>query len=287
LKSASGGTESLKIAIVGCGYVGQAIARYWRQYGHLVTVTTTTPQRVEELQSLADRVLVVKGNDPTAIGTALEGQELVLLSLGARQRDAYRETYLETARTLSPLLSGETSVKQVIYTGSYAVYGDRQGQWVDENTPVAPANENGEILAETERVLLAGDRQDLAVCILRLGGIYGPGREIAKIFRPLAGTTRPGTGREVSNWIHLDDIVAALEFARAHRLRGVYNLVNDTPLEQKELLDRLCELHNLEPISWDPTATERRPYNARVSNRKLIEAGFRCRYPQTRLDLIP
>jgi len=116
-------------------------------------------------------------------------------------------------------------VRQLIYTGSYAVYGDREGAWVDEASPVAPANPNGHS-CETEQVLLSASSDDMSVCILRLGGIYGPRRELVKIFGRVAGTIRPGNGEDATNWIHLDDIVAAIKFARQHRLQGIYNLVD-------------------------------------------------------------
>jgi len=120
-------------------------------------------------------------------------------------------------KPLASVLKQVHSVRQLIYTGSYAVYGDREGAWVDEASPVAPANPNGQILCETEQVLLSASSDD-SVCILRLGGIYGPRRELVKIFGRVAGTIRPGNGEDATNWIHLDDIVAAIKFARQHRL---------------------------------------------------------------------
>jgi len=66
---------------------------------------------------------------------------------------------------------------------------------VDEASPVAPANQ---ILCETEQVLLSASSDDMSVCILRLGGIYGPRRELVKIFGRVAGTIRPGNGEDAT-----------------------------------------------------------------------------------------
>ncbi|MBW4692874.1 MAG: NAD-dependent epimerase/dehydratase family protein [Lyngbya sp. HA4199-MV5] len=267
------------VTIIGCGYVGRAVAQRWRQ-SLTVTVTTTTPDRVEELSAIAQNVQVVKGNDEAGLRSLLQDQSVVLLSVGAPNVNAYEEAYLQTAKTLVAVLNSVPSVRQVIYTGSYAVYGDRQGAWVDEASPVAPANRNGEILAETEQVLLSAASDTLKVCVLRLGGIYGPGRRLVKIFGRAAGTTRPGNGDDAANWVHLDDIVGAIDFARQHSLTGIYNLVGGVPVTTRELLERVFAVHNLPNVVWDASQPSTRPYNARVSNQKLIDAGYQFLYPE-------
>ncbi len=275
----------MKIAIIGCGYVGTVIARFWSQSGHLVTATTTTPEKISELEQVAKSVVVIKGDDLDALQDVVKEQDVVLLSVSIRAANrsvsAYRETYLETAKNLVAALKQASSVKQLIYTGSYAVLGDKNGEWTDENSPVAPANENGKIMYEVEQVLLAAQSETLGVCILRLAGIYGPGRELIKIFGRWAGTTRPGNGEDYTNWIHLDDIVGALEFVRLKQLQGIYNLTNDMPLQRREFFERLFQLHGLSKISWDGLASSVRPYNARLSNQKIKAAGFQLIHPET------
>jgi nucleoside-diphosphate-sugar epimerase len=270
----------MTVAIIGCGYVGMAIARFWQQAGIAVTATTTTPDRLSQLEAIAQKAVVLMGHDADALRSVLNNQQTVLLSVGAPSADAYEETYLQTAKTLAQVLSETPTVQQVIYTGSYAVYGDQQGEWVDETSAIAPANRNGEILAETEQVLLESATQNRRVCVFRLGGIYGPGRELVKIFGRAAGSTRPGDGSDASNWIHLDDIVGAIDFAHHHQLHGIYNLVQDVPLTTGALLDGVFTKHNLPPVNWDPAQKSNRPYNAKVSNRKLREAGYSFQHPQ-------
>ncbi|MBW4486532.1 MAG: SDR family oxidoreductase [Trichocoleus desertorum ATA4-8-CV12] len=295
----------MKVAIIGCGYVGMATARCWRQAGCTVTATTTSVPRLSELEAIADHAVLAQGNDETSLAEALADQQVVLLSVGARSPSSYEETYLQTAKTLVKVLAQTPSVQQLIYTGSYAVYGDQQGNWVDETSPVKPANRNGEILAETEQVLLNAQLQPFSqesvapensgspqnwgargatsavkVCVLRLGGIYGPGRELQRIFGRAAGTTRPGTGAEPSNWIHLDDIVGAIAFAQEHQLQGIYNLVQEVTLTSRELIEQVCQRYNLAPVNWDESQPSARPYNAKVSNQKLKSAGYQFIYPE-------
>ena len=271
----------MNVAIIGCGYVGCAVAQYWQKnMSFVVTATTTTPERVPELQTVAQQVVVVQGNDSDLLKSVLRNQDVVLLSVGAKSADVYEETYLHTAQTLVSVLKQIPSVQQLIYTGSYAVYGDRNGAWVDEESLIAPAHQNGQILSDTEQVLLSGSSENLRVCILRLGGIYGPGRELVKIFGRYAGTTRPGNGKDTTNWIHLDDIIGGIRFARRNRLQGIYNLVDDAHLTTGELLDRVCETHNLPKVKWDSSQESKRPYNAKVSNKKIKDAGYKFIHPQ-------
>ena len=190
-----------------------------------------------------------------------------------------------TARNLVTALENNQSVKQVIYTGSYGILGDKKGAWTDENAPVAPANENSKILVQTEEVLLSANSAKLKVCVLRLSGIYGPGRELIKIFRRSAGTTRPGKGTDYSNWVHLEDIVNGIELARLKQLVGIYHLNSDEILETREFFHRLFETYNLPPINWDTKVTSNRPYNLRLSNKKIKDAGLNLIYPQIIFDL--
>lgn len=271
----------MNIAIIGCGYVGCAVAQTWQQkMTFMVTATTTTPERVPTLQTVAQKVVVTQGNDREKLKSVLHNQDIVLLSIGAKGASLYEDTYLNTAKTLVEILQNTPSVKQLIYTGSYSVYGDHNGAGVDEETLATPSHDNGKILKATEDILLGASSEKLRVCILRLGGIYGPNRELIKIFSRVPGTTRPGNGEDVANWIHLDDIVGAIEFVRLNHLQGIYNLVDDAGLTSGELLDSLMEKHNLPKVQWDHTAKNNRSYNVKVSNQKIKEAGYKLIRPQ-------
>ena len=151
----------MKISIIGCGYVGSAIARLWQEKGHTVTVTTTTPDKVSNLSTIADRVIVTKGDDLGTLQEVLTDRDVVLLCVGAKKRDrsTYEQAYLQTAKNVVSLAQNIPSIKQIIYTGTHAILGDRQGKWTDEECPVATVNENSEILAKTESVLLSAQNK--------------------------------------------------------------------------------------------------------------------------------
>jgi nucleoside-diphosphate-sugar epimerase len=270
----------MKAAILGCGYVGKAVARRWKTQGVSVTATTTNPDRVNDLQTVADAVQVVNGSDAEGIAALLQGQDTLLICVGAGRQANYEETYLNTAKTVVGALDQAPHLKHIIFTSTYSVYGNHEGAWVREDHPAQPATDNGQIMLETEQTLLNAATGDRAVCIFRLGGIYGPGRELATIYSRAAGQTRPGAGHEGSNWVHLDDIVGAIALAQTQSLSGLYNLVQDEIPTVRELIDRVCTANHLDPVKWDPSQPSARPYNVRVSNQKLKAAGYEFQHPR-------
>lgn len=273
-----------KAAILGCGYVGTAVARRWTNQGIQVTATTTTPARVTDLHGVADEVKVVHGSDLAAVTDLLRSHKVVLIAVAGGRRAGYEAVYLNTAKTVLRALSQAPNLRHIIYISSFSVYGHQQGRWVTEADPINPATENTQVLANTEQTILSAATPDRQVCVLRLGGIYGPNRELQKIYRRAAGSVRPGTGTEGSNWVHLDDIVSAIDFAQKHVLGGIYNVVQDEVLTSKALIDRVCQAHNLPPVTWDPSRPSERPHNVRVSNQKLKAAGYQFQQPNFNLQ---
>ena len=269
----------MKVVIIGCGYVGTAIAQHWRDGGINVLATTTRADRMSELMTVADRVEVLRGTDAERLRLALAGRQVALVCVGPKQPEDYVETYLGTAQTLAQVLPN-TDVEQLIYTSTYSVYGQHQGAWVTEDMPAMPATEKGKTIAAAEQALLETYTPQRRVCVLRLGGIYGPGRTLEKIYSRLAGTVRPGKGDEGSNWVHLDDIVGAIDWVHQNRLSGIYNLVQDEVLTVRELITTVCNYYQLDPVQWDETQPSDRPYNVRVSNAKLKRTGYQFIHPK-------
>ncbi|MEM6256439.1 MAG: SDR family oxidoreductase [Cyanobacteria bacterium P01_D01_bin.156] len=274
------------IAILGCGYVGSALAACWQEQGHFVTGTTTRQERVASLQSLLSKVAVITGDDANAIQSLVQAQDTVVVSVaptGFQVADeaTYEQTYLTTAKNLLQALKQTPSVKQVIYLSSCSVYGDRQGEWVDENAAIFPSEPRSQMLYEAEQIISQANSEDQRICILRLGGIYGPGRELVGMLGGMAGMTLPGRGERVINWIHRDDIVGVIEFARLNQLQGIYNLVDDSQLTIKDQLEQICSRYGLPSVHWDQSRLSLPGKSVRVSNYKLKATGYQFIYPQS------
>lgn len=280
----------MRITIVGCGDVGSALARHWSHNPELkLTLTTTREQRRSELASLAERVHVLRAEDRDALRTALAEADVAVFTLapgGDRPVDeqAYAATYRASFAALQAVLPDLPQLRQIIYTGSCSVYGDAAGGWVDEDTPVSPRDGHSQVLLESEQLLAGCRGPRRRVCVLRLGALYGAGRELAPRFRRLAGSTRPGTGRHHSHWIHRDDVVGAIALAVQQRWDGVVNLVDDRPITVAELLERACEASGEEPVRWDPAAeTGPPPADRRIRNSRLHQLGYSLLHPELQL----
>lgn len=266
----------MKILIIGCGYVGMALAGLWKEGGqHDLTVTTTREERIPELREVAQRVAVFDSTHPKGLDELLAGQDVVILSVGSKGRDSYQECYLDTARQISEAMNRmDQPPQQLIYTSSTSVYGSRNGEWVTEETPLSPGNAQAQILCDTEQLLLEELPEGCAVCIFRLAGIIGPGREPRDRVKGLAGQELAGNGDNYVNLIQRDDIVQAIDTAVAKRLSGIYNLCGDTRLTRREYYDGLCEELGVAPIRWNSDLPSIHGGNKRVSNEKAKSVGL-------------
>lgn len=273
------------LTVIGCGYVGAVLAEYWQQQGHQVMGTATSPERVALLQSTLSQARQVRGDDALALTDVVSHQATVVVSVAPPRAQAsdpsvYAATYLPLVQNLAKAIQQAPQPLQVIYLSSCSVYGDRQGAWVDETATIVPTTTHMQILYEAEQTLLEAGSSSQSVCLLRLGGIYGPGRELVKRYANLAGKTLPGQGDRVINWIHLADIVGTIEFARANRLAGIYNVVDDSVMTVREQVALVCAQHRLPPVLWDESQPAQATKNLRVSNQKLKTAGYPLIYPK-------
>lgn len=164
--------------------------------------------------------------------------------------------------------------RKVVYLSTIGVYGDHGGGWVDESTPPQAALARTQMRIAAEQAWTNATGGDAA--ILRLAGIYGPGRNALATLR--AGTARriikPG---QVFNRIHVDDIASAIMAAVRHRGGGTWNVCDDEPAPPQDVIAYAAQLMGVVPPPEEAFATAemsamaRSFYasSARVSNAKL------------------
>lgn len=266
----------MRIGILGCGYVGQAAALQWKKEGYYLTATTRKPERIPFLKSITQDVYLI--NEQT-FASFIQQQDALLISVAPDTSLDYTSTYLKTAQQVASTIRYASHLQQIIYTSSTSVYGDLKGGWVNEDISIHHLDHNRQILYETEQVLFNLASDQLHVCILRLGEIYGPGREIEERLRRMQHQTFAGDGESYTNLIHLNDIVRALHFALEHQLQGIYNLCNDFHIPRKQFYQDICQKEHISPIHWDSSKQSLRGGNRRVSNQKIKTAGFTFKYP--------
>lgn len=271
------------IAIIGCGYVGSALAEKLVEAGHDVVATTTSPERANELGALGVRVAAVEIAEVDRLRTILSDREVVYLTIAPRNRGVdYRDVYVAGARNVTTAVN-EANVRRIIYTSSTRVYGQDDGSWVDETSPTEPADENGRVLVEAERVLLGPEERlenSRTVTVVRLSGIYGPGRDPAHRIAKLAGTQR-SDGDAYVNLIHRDDIVTALVALLSVQHHGALNLSEDQPEPRRVFYDRVLARAGLPPIQWiddsSPGCRGKRVRSDRIRELLNLELGHLAR----------
>lgn len=268
-----------RVAILGCGYVGTALGRSLAARGHDVVGTTTTPSREDELRGAGIRPAVLDLADLDELAALLADRDAVYLTIAPKTRGAdYRYVYLAAATKLMAAVEA-TPVRRIIYTSSTRVYGQDDGSWVDESSPTEPKDDQGRALLATERVLLdRGAASSRSVTVVRLSGIYGPGRDPAVRIRGLAGTTRDD-GHAYVNMVHLDDIAGALSALLAIDHHGVLNLGDDTPMTRRDYYDGVLRSAGLPAIQWRQPGGEVRR-GKRIRNERIKSLlSLTLRYP--------
>ena len=229
-------------------------------------------------------------NARSAVGEALGRSHVVIGSIAP---DEDGDPALKVHR--ADLESAGTHIKRLIYLSTTAVYGDQGGAWIDETAPLSPrsARARRRVAAEREWQALA-EQIEVPLDILRLSGIYGPGRSAIENLR--AGRARrivkPG---HVFNRIHVDDIVGVVAALVAADLVGaIYNLADDEPAPPQDVIAHAAELigHAVPPqedfASAEMSEMARSFYSEskRISNRRLKERlGLELRYPTYREGL--
>jgi len=193
-------------------------------------------------------------------------------------------------------LAHANRLRSIVYLSTVGVYGDHGGAWVDEETTPQPDSERGlERLAAENAWQKFGQRTGAAVAILRLAGIYGPGRNaLVQIARGDARRiVKPG---QVFNRIHVGDIAQAIEAAFARKAGGIFNVSDDEPSPPGDPLVFAAQLLGCDPPpeipfaeaapSLSPIALSFWQECRRVRNDKLKrELGVALTYPTYREGL--
>ena len=269
--------------VIGSGYVGTAVAMRMKRAGLPITATTRSVENVRELRGLMDDVRQLDITDPDLDLSFLADLQSLLISVApTRQNDGYSDVFARGMRNLVGALRRRPSTQplHITYISSVSVYGDRQGEEVWEYSALDSDSQVNSMLATAEELMLDIDRPDTSICVLRLGGIYGPGRDMVGMIREAAGQQVSKNGNAINAWSGLVDIARGVQFASDQKLIGIYNLVDDMQLSRRELSTLICDQDGLPPVLWSYSSGENeRSMNARVSNQKIKDAGFKLMSP--------
>lgn len=285
----------MRVVVVGCGYVGSELARQLAARDHDVTGVRRSSAGLESVEAVAEGVDAMRADatDPDSLVELPDADAVVFAaSSGGRGAEAARAVYVDGLRNVVEEYGGrDRAPDRLVYTSSTGVYGDHDGAWVDEGTPIEPTTEKTRVLAEAERVALE-DAAEVGIdgTVARFAGLYGPDRY--RLDRYLEGPVTAG----YLNMVHRDDAAGAIRFLlETDGARGEpVVVVDDEPVEKHAFADWLadeCEVDRPEKRSKEAriaagdlsAAAERRIRTSkRCSNDRLRGLGYEFAYPTFR-----
>ena len=279
----------MHVMIFGAGYSGKAIANALKDEAAMISGTTRSREKFPSLAAAGMTPLLFDGVhlDDDLIAAMGNVTHLVQSIAPGKNGDPLLALLGDDLKKLLP------NLKWVAYLSTVGVYGDHGGAWVDETTPCRPVSARSveRVSAETAWAK-AARKADAPLSILRLSGIYGPGRNAFMNFEK--GTARRLVKKDqVFNRIRVEDIGAALAFLARKNERGIFNVTDDEPCPPQDVVSFAATLMGVEPPAEqafetaDLTPMARSFYgeNKRVSNARIRDLGFDFRFPEYRLSL--
>ncbi len=237
---AHGNFAGKRLVIFGCGYVGGAVARQAVERGMSVTALTRNPAKAAALRAAGVGEVIEADLAGDAWHARIPGgAEFVVnaVSSGGGGLEGYRRSYVDGMKSIVGWAERNGGVGTLVYTGSTSVYPQDGGVTVDETAPTDGVGEHGEVLLTAERVLREAPATAVRRWIvLRLAGIYGPGR-MHLVEQVRAGSVA-GRGTHRLNLVHRDDICAAIWSALAASATvgsDVFNVADDGAAPKAEV----------------------------------------------------
>jgi nucleoside-diphosphate-sugar epimerase len=278
--------------IFGCGYLGQCVARLWRDAGDTVYAVTRSDRRALELaaEGLTPLVADVTRPESLVVLAGLADLATVLFAVGYDRTagPSIHQVYDEGFRLA--LDAAPPTARRVIYISTTGVYGPAGGAWVNEETHPNPVREGGRASLAAEGTLRASPYADRGVA-LRLAGIYGPGR-IPFLKQLEAGEPIAAVESGWLNLIHVDDAAQVVAAAAAfENVSQLYCVSDGTPVVRgdfyREAAQRIgAALPSFIPPEPDSPRAARAAADKRISNtRMLSELRVRLKYEDYRQGL--
>ncbi len=268
--------EPGSVLIIGCGDLGTEAGLQFAAAGHRVVGWRRSPE------VLPEPIVGAPADLARELPTIPPDTRIVVLTAAAtaRTREAYETAYSGAVERLVHALERDgVSPERVLFVSSTAVYSNDDGAVVDEQTPAVPASETGEVLRAAEQLL--HERLPGAI-VLRLAGIYGPGRT-RLIDQVRNGAAELSASPRMTNRIHRDDAAAAVVHLTTTAVdpEPIYVGVDNEPVDLCDVLQFLAERLGRQ-LGEGAATTRSRGGNKKCSNALLRASGFELTYPTYR-----
>ncbi len=283
----------MRVVILGCGYIGIELGRQLTDAGHDVTGVRRSDSGCQAIETAGFSAHQADLTDSDNVANLPDADWVVFAaSSGGRGADAAREIYVDAlGDAIDSYGSRASPSDRFVYTSSTGVYGDHDGEWVDEETPLDPTTDKTEVLVEAERI--ARERAaDYGIdgTVARFSGLYGPDRY--RLERYIEGPVTEG----YLNMVHRVDAAGAVAFLLTEdRARDEVVLVtDDEPADKWAFADWLADQcgvdeptkqtkgERLAEDGLSAAARRRIETSKRCSNDYLRELGYAFTYPTYR-----
>ncbi len=264
--------------IAGCGFLGEAAAGFFCAEGWRVAGITASPESAARLSRKIPTALSADLCSAEALAAVRRQHgpfDVVLhcASSGRGGAAAYQRIYVDGCARLAETFPDA----HLLFAGSTSVYAQADGEWVDESSPTRPDRETGRLLLAAEALCLAAGG-----CVLRLSGLYGPGRSVLlRKFLDGSAMLEEG-GRRWINQIHRDDAARAILTVAGRGERGeIFNVTDDHPATQREAYGWLAEYFARALPREGPADRDRKRgwTSKRVRNDRLRSLGWEPQFP--------
>lgn len=280
----------MRVAILGCGYVGLATGHQLKSDGHGVVGVRRSEAGLNAIEDAGFEGVQADMTDPEAMERLPEADWLIFAaSVGRDGSQSARELYVETLeRVVTEYASRSRTPTRLVYTSSTGVYGDHGGEWVDEDTPPRPSGQRGETLLEAEEIALdTAFEHGIEGTVLRFGGLYGPGR-----YRLERYLNRPIT-EGYRNATHRRDAAGAIAYILTSDVARdtVVLVVDNEPVEKHAFVEWLAKQcgespppcltleERLASADLSTSARDRLRSNKRCRNDRLRSFGYELAVP--------
>ncbi|WP_347332559.1 SDR family oxidoreductase [Marinimicrobium locisalis] len=270
--------NSEKLLIVGCGDLGRRLAHRLAPEGYEVTGLRRHPPENSDVL----RYQAVDTANAEAMKEVLAsgfGVIVVTMTPSERGDEGYRRAYVQTCENLvAGLKASGKAPRLILYVSSTGVYGQGEGEWVDESSPTLPNRASGERLLEAEQVI---GSSGFPHCIVRFSGIYGPGRH--RLLEQVRRGRATLSGR-YTNRIHSEDCAGVMaHLIERHRLgekvAPLYLASDCEPAPMAEVVNWLSMHLKVDEAKFAP---DQGGQGKRCSNRRLRDTGYEFLYPDYR-----
>lgn len=280
----------MRLMIFGLGYSGKEIAKTLDPHCEWTGGTTRDNSNFPIIEKADVQPFQFDGSDLSdSLKGALKTVTHLIISIApdTKSGDVVLSAFQKNFREIMPCL------KWVGYLSTVGVYGHHGGDWIDENTPCTPLSKRSIArLKAEEKWQEASQINEFGLSIIRLSGIYGPGRNA--LLNLKAGKARRLVKKDqVFNRIHVADIAGAVSHLILNNLSGIWNVTDAEPTPPQDVVSYAAQLLSIEaPQEIDFETAELSPMarsfygeNKRVSNKKISKSGYVFSHPNYRSAL--